>query len=68
MATELEFVRERIEKMCDEYLAGLRCTLWGQPFEIISAKGRAQAVQWLADQIEAMARMEESRESRGSRG
>ncbi len=53
--------RMLLEKVCDRYLHSLHCTLWGQPFEIISPKGRAQAVQWLADTLETMARMEERR-------
>ncbi len=36
---------------CDRWLAEQHVTLWGQPFEVISPKGRAQASSWLAKQI-----------------
>lgn len=52
--------RQRIEEMCDQYLSSLHCTLWGQPFEIISPKGRAQAVAWLADTLEGLAAVKEA--------
>lgn len=40
---------------CDRYLKSLHCTLWGEPFEVISPKGRAQAAAWLAKQIAGVA-------------
>ncbi len=52
--TEEEKTRRLLEERCDGYLVGLHCTLWGQPFEIISPKGRAEAVAWLADTIEGL--------------
>lgn len=36
---------------CEAYLSGRACTLWGQAFEIISPKGRAEAAEWLAQQV-----------------
>lgn len=47
--------REELEEACDQYLAALRCVLWGQPFEVVSKEGRKEAVRWLADQIEGVA-------------
>ena len=37
--------------MCEAYLAKRHCVLWGEPFEIITPKGRRQAAEWLAAQI-----------------
>lgn len=39
---------------CDEFLKSRHCTLWGEVFEVISPKGRAQAALWLAEQITAI--------------
>lgn len=46
--------RRKLEAMCDEYLLSLHCTLWGQAFSVIHPTGRAEAVQWLADTLEAL--------------
>ena len=40
--------------MCDRYLANRNCVLWGQPFEIVSPKGRREAAEWLATQIKGL--------------
>ena len=37
--------------MCEAYLAQRHCVLWGEPFEIITPKGRRDAAEWLAAQI-----------------
>jgi hypothetical protein len=37
--------------MCEAYLAKRHCVLWGEPFEIITPKGRREAAEWLATQI-----------------
>jgi hypothetical protein len=47
--------RKRLEDMCDEYLLGLHCTLWGQAFNVIHSAGRKEAVAWLADLLEGLA-------------
>lgn len=39
---------------CDAYLRLRHCTLFGQVFEIISPRGRAEAAEWLATQITAI--------------
>ncbi len=39
---------------CEEYLRLRHCTLFGQVFEIISPRGRAEAAEWLATQITAI--------------
>lgn len=45
---------DMFEYLCDQYLQGLKATLWGQPFEIISSAGRKEAAVWLAKQIEGV--------------
>lgn len=40
--------------LCDAFLQTRHCTLYGEVFEIISPKGRAQAANWLAEQITAI--------------
>lgn len=37
--------------MCEAYLTKRHCVLWGEPFEIITPKGRREAATWLATQI-----------------
>ena len=37
--------------MCEQYLANRHCVLWGEPFEIITPRGRRDAAEWLATQI-----------------
>lgn len=60
--------RKRIEEMCDRYLLGLHCTLWGEPFEIISPRGRKEAVTWLADTLEGLAAVKEEEASGSESG
>lgn len=39
---------------CETYLEVRHTVLWGQVFEVISPKGRAEAAEWLAQQITAI--------------
>jgi hypothetical protein len=39
---------------CDRYLAGLHCVLWGRAFEAHHPKGRREAAEWLAAQVQAV--------------
>lgn len=45
---------ESLVDMCDRYLAARHCVLWGEPFEIITPRGRRQAAEWLAEQINGL--------------
>jgi hypothetical protein len=38
-------------QMCEAYLADLGCVLFGQAFDIVDPKQRAEAAVWLTDQI-----------------
>lgn len=42
---------EDLVEMCDAYLENRHCVLWGEPFEIVTPKGRQEAAEWLATQI-----------------
>lgn len=55
--------RRKLEAMCDEYLLSLHCTLWGQAFSVIHPTGRAEAVEWLADTLEALAEQERAKDA-----
>lgn len=39
---------------CETYLGVRHTVLWGQVFEVISPRGRAEAAEWLAQQITAI--------------
>jgi hypothetical protein len=54
--TSEQVERRALELSCDEYLSGLHCVLWGQAFVVTGGKDRQQAVYWLADQIEGVAK------------
>lgn len=43
--------REDLVDMCEQYLSNRHCVLWGEPFEIVTPKGRREAAEWLAAQI-----------------
>ena len=38
----------------DRYLESLHCVLWGRAFDTIHPKGRREAAEWLAAQMEAV--------------
>lgn len=42
--------RARTER-CEQYLAGLHTSLWGQAFDVFDEDRRHQAAQWLSDEI-----------------
>lgn len=43
-----------LEDRCDQYLQSLHCTTWGSAFWIKQARGRKEAVDWLATAIRAI--------------
>lgn len=45
---------EELIAACERYLADRHITLWGQPFEIISPRGRREAAVWLAQQVHGL--------------
>lgn len=49
---------EELVERCDRHLADLRCTLWGEAFEVKSTRGRREAVEWLASQVEGVLALE----------
>lgn len=46
--------KETLVDACDRYLANLHCVLWGEPFEIITPRGRNEAAEWLAEQVRGL--------------
>jgi hypothetical protein len=45
---------EAMIEACERYLTDRHCTLWGSAFTIIDPKGRREAAEWLAAQIEGV--------------
>lgn len=47
---------------CERYLEARHITLWGEPFEIISPRGRRQAAVWLAEQVHGLSAIREAKQ------
>jgi hypothetical protein len=59
---EVATTYEDLVGMCDRYLAKRRCVLWGEPFEIVTPKGRQEAAEWLATQISGLGMLADTTE------